>query len=372
MYRPSLKSTWTLIILAVVSYGLYMWAEHSRVMVQREYFSEKLEASQLMARAIGILRDFRIQKGVRIDEINDPNLTALIGPQNSLITTGGGLLEDHITGLNPNVAGMAVALLKEAGLEEGDAVAVAVTGSNPGVNLAFYSAMTVLRLKPVIITSVGSASWGANNPDFTWLDMERVLYDRGIFPFHSIAASLGGGNDMGMRLSERGRQEITEDVAKNELILINEANLRSSIDAWAKLFHEHGPKSPYATYINIGESEASLGDPRNGKLIPDGYNLRIPPRNYPAQGLIHRFSEQGCSVLNIHDISALAERFDLPQAPVPTPPVGEGGIFHAIRYDRTVTAAAVVILFVILIALILLDARLFRMRDEGVDPDTLM
>jgi len=372
MYRPSLKSTWTLIILAVVSYGLYMWAEHSRVLVQREYFSEKLEASQLMARAIGILRDYRLQRGARIDEINDPNLTALIGQQNSLITTGSGLLEDRITSLNPNIAGMAVALLKEAGLKEGDAVAMAVTGSNPGANLAFYAALTVLKLKPVIITSVGSASWGANDPGFTWLDMERVLYDRGVYPFHSIAASLGGGNDMGMRLSERGRQQITEDVARNGLVLISEANLRSSIDTWAKLFQEHDPNFRYTTYVNIGEGEASLGDPRNGKLIPDGYSIRIPPHNYPAEGLIHRFSVQGCSILNIHDISALAERFNLPHAPIPTPTVGEGGIFHALRYDRTVTTAAVAILFVILIALILLDARLFRMRDEGVDPDTLM
>jgi poly-gamma-glutamate system protein len=361
-----------LIILAVVSYSLYLWAEHSRVLVKQEYYTEKMEASQLMARAIGILRDYRLQKGVRIDEINDPNLTALIGPQNSLITTEFGHLEERITSLNPNMAAMAVELMKEAGLQAGDPVAVALTGSNPGVNLAFYAAMTVLRLKPTIITSVGSASWGANNPDFTWLDMERVVYDRGVFPFRSVAASLGGGNDMGMRMSERGREMAVQDIASNGVAFINEPNLRSSIDAWESTYHETLPDSKYKTFINVGEGEASLGHVKNGDLIPSGFNPRIPPKNYPAQGLIHRFSDGGSSILNIYNVSDLADRFDLPKAPIPTPPVGEGDLFYAMQYDETVAVVAVAVVFALLIALLALDARLFRMRDEGVDPDTLM
>ncbi len=372
MFRPSLKSIWTLIILAVVSYGLYLWAEHSRKLVRQADYEAKIEASQLMTRAIGILRDIRLQRGVRIDEINDPNLTALIGPQHSLITTDDGHLEDRITGLNPNVAAMVVALLKEAGLEAGDAVAVTVTGSNPGVNIAFYAALSVLQLEPVIISSVGSASWGATNPNFTWLDMENVLFDRGVFPFRSMAASLGGGNDNGMRLSQKGRKSLKDNINDNGVTLIEESTLRASIHTWMGLYSEQEPPVGYSTFINIGEGIASLGHPQNGDLIPDGYNPRIPAKNYPARGVMHRFSEMGNSIINICNISTLADRYYLPRAPVPTPPVGEGNIFATVRYNLTVTWIAVVILAVVLVVLVRLDADLFRMKEKGVDPDTLM
>jgi poly-gamma-glutamate system protein len=371
MFRPSLKSIWTLVILAVVSYVLYLWAEHSRTRVQTEYFDAKMDASQLMARAISILRDYRLQRGTRVDEVNDPNLTALIGPQHSLITTDDGHLDDRITGLNPNLAAMAVVLLKQARLNESDKVAVALTGSNPGVNLAFYSAMKVLNVNPVIITSVGSASWGATDPNFTWLDMEQILFDRGIFPFRSVGASLGGGNDMGMRLSQKGRKLIEDNIEAHQIMLIEKPSLNANIDAWMSLYDEHNnPK--YKAFINIGEGEASLGHYLNGDLIPNGYNPRIPPKNYPARGLIHRFSDRGESVLNIFDIATLAKQYDLPISPVPTPPVGEGDIFYTMKYNLKITWIAVGILFILLIALIRLDADLFRMKEQGVDPDTLM
>jgi hypothetical protein len=153
---------------------------------------------------------------------------------------------------------------------------------------------------------------------------------------------------------------------------IHEPNLRSSIDAWEAIYHRQLPDSKYKTFINIGEGEASLGHPKNGDLIPSGFNPRIPPKNYPAHGLMFRFSENGSSILNIYSIPVLAERYDLPSAPIPTPPVGEGDLFYAMQYDETVTVVAVVIVFVLVITLIVFDARLFRMKDEGVDPDTLM
>ena len=372
MFRPSLKSIWTLIILAVVSYGLYLWAEHSRQLVQQDDYELKIEASQLMARAVGILRDTRLQRGVRIDEINDPNLTALIGPQHSLITTDDGHLEDRITGLNPNMAAVAIAMLKEANLEAGDAVAVAVTGSNPGVNIAFYAAMSVMQLQPVIISSVGSASWGATNSNFTWLDMERFLYEREVFPFRSVAASIGGGNDNGMRLSQKGRELLEDNINDNEVVLIEEMTLRASIDRWMEQYDDNEPQRGYHTFINIGEGVASLGHPENGNLIPNGYNPRIPAKNYPARGVMHRFSDSGKSSLNVYNISALADRYDLPRAPVPTPPVGEGSIFSTMRYNLTIAWIAIGIVMVVLVILVRLDADLFRMKEKGVDPDTLM
>jgi hypothetical protein len=175
-----------------------------------------------------------------------------------------------------------------------------------------------------------------------------------------------------MRMSERGREMVAQDIANNGVTFIHESNLRSSINTWASIYLNNLPGSKYKTFINIGEGEASLGHPKNGDLIPNGFNPRLPPKNYPAHGLMFRFSENGSSILNVYDIAYLAEQYELPAAPIPTPAVGEGDLFYAMEYDETVTIAAVVIVFVLVITLIVLDARLFRMKDEGVDPDTLM
>jgi hypothetical protein len=115
-----------------------------------------------------------------------------------------------------------------------------------------------------------------------------------------------------------------------------------------------------------------LGHEKNGALIPNGFSQRIPPKNYPARGLMHLFSEQGMSILNIYDISALAQQHNLPSAPVPTPPIGEGDLFWTLRYNPTVNWIALAIVVVVLIALVRLDADLFRLKEKGVDPDTLM
>ena len=71
-------------------------------------------------------------------------------------------------------------------------MAVSFSGSFPALNIAVLSAARVLDLHPVIISSVGSSMYGANQPEMTWLDMERILADKGLFPYRSNAASLGG------------------------------------------------------------------------------------------------------------------------------------------------------------------------------------
>jgi hypothetical protein len=57
---------------------------------------------------------------------------------------------------------------------------------------------------------------------------------------------------------------------------------------------------------------------------------------------------------------------------VPLPVVGTGAVFEEERYDLRLAGIAAVVILILLIVLIRLDARLFRLKEEGVDPDTLM
>ena len=65
----------------------------------------------------------------------------------------------------------------------------------PGANIALFSACEAMGIVPAIITSVGASEWGATDPDFTWLDLESILYANNVVSNQSIAASLGGRND---------------------------------------------------------------------------------------------------------------------------------------------------------------------------------
>ena len=57
---------------------------------------------------------------------------------------------------------------------------------------------------------------------------------------------------------------------------------------------------------------------------------------------------------------------------MPLPAVGEGDVFVDERYDLRVAGISAVIAILLLVVLVRLDARLFTLRDTGVDPDTLM
>ena len=60
--------------------------------------------SQLSQLAANYLKNYRLEKGVFIDAINDPNQTALIGQEYTLVTTDRGYIEAKLSSTNPNFA----------------------------------------------------------------------------------------------------------------------------------------------------------------------------------------------------------------------------------------------------------------------------
>jgi poly-gamma-glutamate system protein len=124
------------------------------------------------------------------------------------VTSNTGSLPAKQTSINPNFAAVVVQLLKRAGLEEGDVVAIGFSGSFPALNVAVMAAVSVLGLKPIIISSNAASQWGANDPDFLWIDWERTLAAKHIFNFRSVAASIGGIEDRGLGMTPEGRRTI--------------------------------------------------------------------------------------------------------------------------------------------------------------------
>jgi poly-gamma-glutamate system protein len=353
-------------VLALFALMAFLAVEYGKVDVKLKYYDQKLEASKLFQKASDYLKEYRLQKGIFIDAINDPNGTALIGQDITPITTDRGYIEAKLTSTNPNFSAVVVDMLKEAGLEKNDVVAVAFTGSLPGINLAVHSALQTLKLKPIIITSVGASNWGANDPFYTWLDMEKVLFEAGIFKNKSIAASIGGGLDRGRGLSPEGRQLLVNAVQRNKVRFINEEFLENSIQSRIAVYDSLKKKDQIKAFINVGGGISSIGSTENVQFIPSGLSNTLPMKNFPTRGVIIRMAEKNIPIIHLLNINQLAHQYGLPISPSPLPQPGEGEIFIQKRYSVILTTVLTVFLIASISFVFFMEMKRHRLGTERI------
>jgi poly-gamma-glutamate system protein len=353
-------------VLALFALMAFLAVEYGKEDVKLKWYDQKIEAAKIANNAINYLKEFRLQKSVFIDAVNDPNETALIGQDITPITTDRGNIEAKLTSTNPNFAAVLVEMLKEAGVEKNDVVAIAFTGSLPGLNISVHSAVQTLGLKPIIITSVGASNWGANDPYYTWLDMEKVLYDAGIFKNKSVAASIGGGLDRGRGLSPEGRQLIIDAIERNKVNFINEEYLENSIQKRMEIYEEQSKKNRIKVFINVGGGISSMGSTENARFIPSGLTMSLPMMNYPMRGVIIQMAEENVPIIHLLNINQLARKYGLPVSPTPLPMPGEGEIFIQKRYSVLLTSLVTIFLMAAIGYVFFMERKRHRLGTEQI------
>lgn len=309
----------------------------------------KYEAARRARSMMELIKQERIERGAMIDPVNDPNQTGLIGLSQSLITTEFGDLNSKLTTLNPNFAAVIVDLLLQAGVRPDESVAVSFSGSFPALNISVMASLETLKLKPVIITSVGSSMWGANDPAFTYLDMEKTLFERQYIKYRSVSASIGGIDDIGRGLSPEGRALISQAIKRCSRSEICVADLESSVQQRMTIYAAHTGITNYRIFINVGGGAAALG----GSEVPSGV---VEPNQYILnRGVAGAFLRAGVTVINLSDINRLARRYHLPLSPTPLPVPGSGKIFYEIRYSTTLAAASAILMLIIIFVILRID-----------------
>lgn len=361
----------TLVALAALHVVLFAVALASTRVRRTEWFDEKLAAARIAEAGLSALRAEALRNAVAIDPVNDPNGTGVVGPEFTPITTDRGLLDAKLTATNPNFAAAVVGMLKAAGLRAGDAVGVSLTGSMPGANLSVLAACEALGLRPIVVTSIGASSFGATEPDWTWLDMEAVLAARGVLRTRSVAASLGGGKDRGRGLSEEGRGMLRAAATRHGVPLIEEETLEVAIRRRAAVYDSAAAPGRLAAFVNVGGGLASLGAAVNGTLVPPGLSVRLARKNYPTKGVTILMGERGLPVIHILEVEMLARQAGLPIAPSPLPGAGEGEAFVEVRYDPVVAALVLLLLVAALVLAIRADLAQKWGRRRGVPADAL-
>lgn len=354
--RKGKISILSLLIITAITILLMVLELSSKSKVKSEYFDEKIEAAELTLQSFKAIKETVDSLNIPIDRINDPNETGLIGLQYSPITTERGDLNAKLTSTNPNFAALIVQLLRKAGAKKDDLVAVSFTGSLPGMNIAVLSAIKTLQLMPIIITSVCSSMWGANYPQFTYLDMEQVLNQKGIIEFKTAVASIGGEDDIGRGLSPEGRENIEAAIARNNIQILEIENLDDAINRRIEIYNNMGEVK---LLINVDEQTTTLTGPDVGS----GF---IKPRQIKfGRGIVAQFSQSGIPVINLIDINNLAERFKLPVAPIPLPEIGKGNLYHEYRYPVGQAIISIVILFIILFIVLRYDIDYYLKRRKN-------
>jgi len=352
-------STPSLIGLACFGAVLYAFSERSLTPVHAEGYRKKLEAVRLAERAESAILAAKKRQNISVDRRNDPEATGVIGPQFSLITTDRGSQAAKSLAAHPNFAAAATQMMLKAGLREGDLVGIGMTGSLPGMNLAVLSACRVIGAEPLIITSVGSSMFGATDPDMTWLDMESSLAEKEILPYHSLAASFGGGGDVGRGLSPSGRQLIIDAARRNGVRLLEAENLMEAVRQRVSLYDDAAAArhKPIKLYVNVGGGLASLGGTQNARLIPAGLTRRLAARNYPNRGVLNILAERGIPVLHLLNVERLAREFGITDdASEPVRP-GTGPLFVTHRYNLWIVGASALLLLVANLIILRLDVR---------------
>jgi poly-gamma-glutamate system protein len=282
------------------------------------------EASRLMARATAAVRDCRTARGIPIDPVADPNGTGLIGLERSTITTSLGSLDAKRTTTNPNFAGLVVSLLHDAGVRKGDAVAIGASGSFPALIIATLSAVKVMGLEPLVISSLGSSEWGANIPEFNWADMEDCLRAAGVLDISPLARAVGGDEDIGRDMDPAGRALISSRIRERGVPLLEEPDLARNVEARMRLYSAAAAGRPVKAFVNIGGSWANIGTNAEVLRLRPGLasDVFVPP---PAgRGVIQAMAAAGVPVIHLLNVRGLCERYGLPWDPRPLPGSGEG------------------------------------------------
>lgn len=233
----------------------------------------------------------------------------LLGEEYTPITTTLGAYEAKVLSTNPDFAAVIVDMLFTADIHKGDAVAVNMSGSFPALNIAAIAAVDALGAKPVIVSSIGASTWGANRPDFTWIDMERSLADGGLWPWRSSAVSIGGGGDQGHGLSEEGLQLIQLAIARSGVMFLDSSSLKDAISKRVDLYKNENDGSLPKILINVGGSHVIFGEHGHDASLHQGLTQGYHPSLAKNSGLAAAFINANRPVIHLININRLAAEY---------------------------------------------------------------
>jgi len=335
--------------IVILLVGLFI-AEQTKSIKPNYYFNEQIRAAQLMKTCLETIKEERLKRNIPLDIKLDPNQTGIIGKEYTQLTTTLGNLEAKRTSTNPAFAALLVKYFKEANLEKGDVIAIGASGSFPTLIVATLTAASVLGLEPLLIYSIGSSEYGANIPEFTFVEMLDSLNNKKILSYPLLAVSMGGDLDQAKGMFYSDSQEIIEQIARDsEVLFINTDNIPENIQQRMQLYRRTAKGQPIKAFVNIGGATPNYGNTNASISYPNGLVINGPKiPDHPERGLIFEYQSLGVPIIHLLNIRDLAVKNGLPIDPIPLPEIGEGGVYLQIVYNKPIIILTVGIEFLYL------------------------
>ena len=237
----------------------------------------------------------------------------LIGQELTPLVTTLGSLEAKRLSTHPAWARVLTERLAAEGIGAGSIVAASLSGSFPGLNVALAAACEALDARLIAVSSVTASSWGANEPGFTWPEMEvRLVRARVIRPV-SVAITTGGAADRAADLADEDRAlaERIRDAAAARLDVpaLRPGSFEEAVAARLRAYRRAAAGAPIDLYVNVGGAEASMGRSTAILGVGTGFVSGRALRGSAGQGVTAWFADQRVPILMLLNVRELALRW---------------------------------------------------------------
>ena len=135
MFRPSIQKTRVLVVIAIINIFIYYFVSSSIVTDKASDYDLKIESANKMKNALNVLKKYGRKYPFLSRDPFDTRLVFL-NTETSPLLTDIGKYEAKSTVLKPNFSALIINEFTKAGLSKGDTVAISMTGSMPGANIA--------------------------------------------------------------------------------------------------------------------------------------------------------------------------------------------------------------------------------------------
>ena len=346
MFRPSIQKTRILVFLALINIIVYYFVSSSVVTFRASDYELKIASAEKMENALNVLKKYGRKYPFLSRDPFDTRLVFL-NTETSPLLTDIGKYEAKTTVLKPNFSALIIDQFSKSGLNKGDTIAVSMTGSMPGANIAVLMACEAMELEYILISSLGASSWGATDMNLSWPKMEKILYDNNLISKVSDKFTYGGGADY-LKRGTRYRKiyggeskrvsidslmiSLYPNKTMDDLFILHGLSndevlndstgtiLKTSINQRISFYEKScsdGSLSCFDAYVNVGGGVASFGYKGKNKLKDNfGYVkandvLDVLPSFEKRNSVMAKFAESNIPLINITEIEKLIKGTDI-------------------------------------------------------------
>ena len=346
MFRPSIQKTRILVFLALINIIVYYFVSSSVVTFRASDYELKIASAEKMDNALNVLKKYGRKYPFLSRDPFDTRLVFL-NTETSPLLTDIGKYEAKSTVLKPNFSALIIDQFSKSDLNKGDTIAVSMTGSMPGANIAVLMACEAMELEYILISSLGASSWGATDMNLSWPKMEKILYDNNLISKVSDKFTYGGGADY-LKRGTRYRKiyggeskrvsidslmiSLYPNKTMDDLFILHGLSndevlndstgtiLKTSINQRISFYEKSCPDgslSCFDAYVNVGGGVASFGYKGKNKLKYNfGYVkandvLDALPSFEKRNSVMAKFAESNIPLINITEIEKLIKGTDI-------------------------------------------------------------